>query len=99
MSDAMAELIQSLPQSDRQRREKLLSMLPSGESAESLSEAELARALKKMNVPGESAADYRRFLQEIWDDAGETAIVLWHLDHEPDSGQSPDNKKDIEDDE
>lgn len=98
--EAIDKLAESLPKNDSHRKAKLdFKELPGGRKVNEFSAAELGRALRKLKVSGASpnntkeanTAAYERHLQKIYDEAGETAILLWHFEHEDDSGKADDN--------
>lgn len=104
--DALDKLADSLPKNDNHRTAKLdFSELPGGVKIEGFSAAELGRALEELKIPGASSnntleankAAYEGHLQGIYDDAGETAVLLWFLDHEDSQGFGKDRKQEDED--
>lgn len=101
--DALDKLAKSLPKNDEHRKAKLdFTELPGGQKVDDLSSAELGRALRHLKVPGASpnntkaanVAAYERHLQGIADEAAETAILLYFVEHEDDDTSSkPDDEE------
>jgi len=104
--EALDRLAEALPKRDPHKKAKLNHVeLPDGQKVSDLTGPELGRALKRLKVEGADPkasfetnhAVYEAFLRDIYDFAGELAILTWFQENKHGASSSDDDENEDED--